>query len=241
MKPSKQSSHQQVIIVLGMPGSGKGTQSELLSEKFNWYLLETSKLIEARVMNAAEDEYLEVNGVKYSLVKEKELWQSGILCTPPFVFFIVSQKIKELAREGKGVILSGSPRTLPEGREMVPLLKAEYGMENVKIILLELSPEQTIWRNSHRRICQLMRHPILYTEETARLQKCPLDDSPLLKREGLDDPEVIKVRIKEYRERTEPLIEFFEQQGLKVHRINGEQPVAAVFEDVLKALNYDSN
>ena len=63
-----------------------------------------------------------------------------------------------------------------------------------------------------------------------------MDGSKLLKRKGLDDPKTIRVRLEEYKERTLPLLELFKKQGLKVRKINGEQPVAGVFKDILKAI-----
>lgn len=224
------------VIILGPPGSGKGTQAELVAGKFNLYSLETSKIIESKVMNAKDGEYAKVDGKKYYFSHERNLWKKGILCSPPFVSFLIKNKLQELAKESKGVVMSGSPRTLPEGRDVTPLLKKLYGFKNIKIILLELTPKQTIWRNSHRRICELMRHPILYTKETLKLTRCPLDGSKLIKRKGLDDPETIKVRLREYKERTLPLVDYFKKQGLRVKKINGEQSVEAVHKNVLKAL-----
>jgi len=226
-----------VVIILGQPGSGKGTQAELVAGKFNLYSLETSRLIEIKVMNAKEGEYAEVEGQKYYFSHEKELWTKGILCSPPFVSWLVKTKLEELAKEGKGVVMSGSPRTLPEGENLIPLLKNLYGADNIRVILLELTAEQTIWRNSNRRICELMRHPILSTDKKfLALTHCPLDGSKLLKRKGLDDPETIKVRLKEYTERTLPLVEFLKTQNLPVVKINGEQSVEKVHQDILKAL-----
>ena len=89
--------------------------------------------------------------------------------------------------------MTGSPRTLYEGKRIIPLLKKLYGTKNIKIILIKVSAEESIFRNSHRRICELMRHPILYTKETIKLTRCPLDGSKLIRRKGLDDPETIKV------------------------------------------------
>jgi adenylate kinase len=80
-----------------------------------------------------------------------------------------------------------------------------------------------------------MRHSILYSKETIKLLKCPFDGSKLLTRKD-DDTETVKVRLKEYKERTLPLVEYFKKQGLKVKKINGEKPVEAVFKSVLKAL-----
>jgi len=223
---------------MGGPGTGKGTQAELLDEKIGSYYLETSKIIEANVMDAEEGDYIKVGGKKYFLLAEKKLWETGILCSPPLVSFLVKQKIQELAKEGRSILMAGSPRTLPEGKDQIPLLKKLFGAKNIKIVLIDISPEETIKRNSRRRICELMRHPILSTEkEFLELKSCPLDGSKLVRRAGLDDIETIKVRLKEYKERTYPLMKYFGEQGLKVKKINGEQSVEKVHEDILKAIN----
>jgi len=141
-----------------------------------------------------------------------------------------------LAKENQNLVLAGSPRSLDEGKRIIPLLKKLYGLKNIKIILLEISPEETIFRNSHRRICQLMRHPILYSAQTLKLKRCPLDGSKLVKRGSLDKPETIKIRLKEYKERTFPLIDYFKKEGLKVTKINGSPPPAIVFKNILKAI-----
>src|SRR3989338_8470218 len=188
----------QVVILIGPPGAGKGTQAGLLSEKFHLSYLETSKVLEETFWDAPEDIFFEV--------------------------------------EGKSLLLAGSPRTVWEGEREMPLLMKLYGKENVKIVALEISPEQSLERNSKRRICELMRHPILFTEENKGLTLCPLDGSRLMKREGLDDPATMATRLKEYQERTFPLFEYFKTLWLRVHAINGEQSVARVFEDIQKVL-----
>jgi len=225
-----------VVIVMGSPGAGKGTQAGLLAEKFDLYYLETAKIIEGNVMNARRGDYVKVKGKKYSLSQQKKYWQTGILCSPLLVSYWIQKKIKKLFKEEQGIITAGSPRTLPEAKEVIPLLKRLYGSGNIKVIVLDISAKESIWRNSHRRICELMRHPILYNKETIKLKHCPLDGSKLLRRKGLDDPETIKVRLREYRERTLPLLDYFKKENLKVRRINGSPPPAEVFESILKAL-----
>jgi len=224
-----------VIIVMGPPGSGKGTQAELLAEKFNLYHLETSEVIETNLARAKKGDFVNVKGKKYFLSKEKKLRESGELMSPPLITFWIKNKIGELAREGKGIVTSGSPRTLYEGKELIPLLKKLYGTRNIKIILITLSEKETIWRNSHRKTCQLARHQILFTKETVKLTKCPFDGSKLLIRPD-DTPETIKIRIKEYQERTFPLMEYFKKEKLTVKKVNGSPPPADVFENVLKVL-----
>lgn len=226
---------QKVIIILGSPGSGKGTQAELLAERLNIFHLETSKIIEANLENIKKSDFVAIKGKKYFLVEEKKIRESGEIMSPPLINFWVKNKVKELKKERKGIIFSGSPRTLDEGKELTPFLKKLYGAKNIKIILLELSEKESIWRNSHRKTCQLMRHPILFTEETKKLTKCPFDGSKLLLRKD-DRPEIIRTRLKEYKEKTFPLIELFKKQGQKVKKINGEQSVSDVFKDILIAL-----
>ncbi len=233
MKPSN---NLQVVVLMGPPGAGKGTQAGLLSEKLNLFYFETSKALEQKFSHASGDEYVEVEGEKYFLSNERKRWATGMLNSPPFVTEIVKEKIQEIFNEGNSLVLAGSPRTLYEGERVMPLLEKLYKKEAIHIVSIELTEDQTIARNSHRRICQLMRHPILYVPETAHLTICPLDGSTLQKREGLDDPETIKVRLKEYRERTLPLFAYFEQQGFSVKKINGNESVSQVFSDITKAL-----
>jgi adenylate kinase family enzyme len=58
-----------------------------------------------------------------------------------------------------------------------------------------------------------------------------------VKREGLDTPESIKVRLQQYRDRTFPIFEFFLERGFEIKKINGEQNVSQVYEDLLKAIS----
>ena len=232
MKPFKK----QVIILFGPPGAGKGTQAELLAEKFDLFHFETSGIIEKIIMNANEKDFIEEQGEKYYFKKEKQLWEEGKLWDPLFVIHFVKEKIKSLFDEEKGIVFSGSPRTVYEAEELGLLLKELYGEENIKVFFIEIDPEDTIFRNSHRRICELMRHSILYNEETKELTMCPLDGSKLIRREGLDDPESIKVRLKTYKERTYPILDVFKNEGIKVNKINGKQSVSNVYDDISKII-----
>ena len=220
---------------MGPPGSGKGTQAELLAERLNLFHLETSKILEEKFKEKTKGEIL-IEGKKYSFSKEKKLWEEGKLCSPPFVTYLIIKKIEELKKARKNLILSGSPRTLYEAEKVIPVLEKLYGKKNIICFFLEISPEETIFRNSHRRICELMRHPILYLKENAKLKRCPLDGSRLIKRGRLDKLETIKVRLKEYKERTLPVIDYLKKRKIKVKRINGSPPPAIVFENILKKL-----
>ncbi len=231
----KHSKKQKIVIIIGPPGSGKGTQAELLADKLNIFHLETSKIIASNLKDITKTDFVLIEGKKYFLIEERKKRESGELMSPPLINFWIKRKVKELKEEGKGIVFSGSPRTLYEGERLTPFLKKIYGNKNIKVILLELSAKETIWRNSHRKACELMRHPILFTKETAKLTKCPFDGSKLTVRKD-DTPKVIKDRLKEYEERTLPVIKLFKKQGLEVKTTNGEQSVADVFDDILKAL-----
>ena len=232
----------QIIILFGPPGAGKGTQSELLSEKMGLYLFETSKILEREFKkseNLPEDSperFIEFEGDKFDALKEKEIWKSGTLNSPPWVTYLVIREIKKLAQEGENIILSGSPRTVYEAEREMPVLAELYGKENIKIVLIEISPEVTVFRNTHRKICELMRHSILFNKETEKLKICPLDGSKLVKRKDLDDPETIKTRLVQYKERTLPLFEYFKANGFAVNKVDGEGSVAQVHEKILKIL-----
>jgi len=232
MKPSKD---KRVIIILGPPGSGKGTQAQLLSERFDLFHFETSEIIKKNLSIAKKGDFVKINGKKFFLSEEKKLRKSGKWMSPPLIAFWVKDKIKTLAEEEKGIVLSGSPKTIYEAEEIIPLLRRLYGVSNILVILLKQRPEVSIWRNSRRRICQLMRHAILYTKETAKLRICPFDGSKLIRRED-SSPNVIKSKLREFKERTLIIIDYFKKQGLKVKEINGEQSVVDVFNDILKAI-----
>ena len=228
----------QIVILFGPPGAGKGTQAEILSDKLGYYHFESSKVIEATFKNESPDKVFTIEGNDYKVGDEIKKWESGNLNSPPFVVFLMTEKIKDLAEDGKSIIFSGSPRTVYEAEREIPLLKELYGKENIKFILLEITAETTIFRNSNRRICELIRHSILFNKETEQLTQCPLDGSKLVRRKGLDDLEVIKKRLEIFKEQTFPVLERAEKEGLFVNKINGEQTVSDVFKDVLEATKW---
>ncbi len=218
----------QAIILFGAPGSGKGTQANLIADRFDLYHLETSKVLEKAFQQAKKDDFVEIQGKKYFIQDEEKRWKDGKLNSTPFVLELITEKAKQLAKEERGIVFSSSPRNLEEGENLMPLLKQLY---DVKVFFLELSLEQSIWRNSHRRICQLGRHPILHTDQNNQLSNCPIDGSELVKR-SLDDPKIIEKRFEVFKQETFPLVDFFQKSDFSFHAINGEQSVAQVFLDI---------
>ncbi|OGN13948.1 MAG: hypothetical protein A3J47_02230 [Candidatus Yanofskybacteria bacterium RIFCSPHIGHO2_02_FULL_43_22] len=217
-----------VMILIGPPGSGKGTQADMLTEKFNLFHLESSKVIEEKIKNAdSNDEILQ---------KEKGLWESGKLNTPELVLEWIREKAKEVASEGHGIVFSGSPRTVYEAEGEIPVLEELYGKDGVKVFNIEISDGESIKRNSKRRICKGSRHSIPNFPEFENITKCPKDGSEIITR-LLDNPETIKIRLEEYANRTLPIIDFLKKRDYKIMEINGEQPIEKVFNDILKKLN----
>jgi adenylate kinase len=226
---------QKVILLFGPPGAGKGTQSELLASKFYFYNLDTSRVLEEKFKNAKPGETVGINGKSYPIDIELEKRRKGVLCSVEFTAFLMNKRIAEIHSLGKSLILSGSPRSLPEAEVEMPFLEELYGKENINIFFLDLPEEQTIFRNSNRRICELMRHSILYIPENANLKRCPLDGSRLIHRD-LDNVETIKLRLEEYEQTAAPLEDFYCRQSFNIKKINADQYVENVFDDILLAL-----
>ncbi len=228
-----------IIIIIGSPGAGKGTQAELLAEKLSLYYFETSRILEESWARAKKSDYVEVEvdgGKKFYLFDEKKLFDEGILCSPPFVSFVVKRKIRELASQDKNLVIAGSPRTIYEGQEIMPIMIDLYGADNILVLELKISDQESIWRNTRRKLCSKCRYPVPFTKETQNLKKCPKCGGELVVR-TLDSEDVVRVRLNQYKERTYPLFEYFRELGILAKEINGEQSIEDVFKDILKAVH----
>ncbi len=224
MKPVRQAHGKQVVIFIAPTGAGKGTQSDKLAEKFGFVHLETSKIIEAKFASAdPNDEQIK---------KEKENFLTGKLVTPEVVTSWVIEKIRGLAQGGKSIVFSGSFRTLYEAGEEIPVVEDLYGKEYIKIFYITLTEEESVKRNSNRRLCKANRHPIPDLPEFRELMTCPQDGSELVKR-ALDTPEVARIRYHEYVQRTTPVLDFFKKCGYTIIEIDGEQTIEKVSKDIL--------
>ncbi len=226
---------QKVLLLFGPPGAGKGTQSELLASKFYFYNLDTSRVLEEKFKNAKAGEILNIGNCQYPVADELEKRRRGVLCGVEFTAFLLKKRIAEIHSLGKSLILSGSPRSLPEAQIEMPFLEELYGKENIHVLFLDLPEEQTIFRNSNRRICELMRHSILYIPENANMKRCPLDGSRLIHRD-LDNVETIKLRLEEYKQTAAPLKDYYLKNEFNLKNIDANQYVENVFDDILAAL-----
>ncbi len=221
-----------VIIFVAPPGAGKGTQGDLMAEKFGFYHLESSKMFEGKLFRKELDNDPEI-------IKLREDWRTGKLISPAWIAKIAVETIKELHSEGKSIVFSGSFRTLPEAELEIPLVEELYGRANIKVFNITLSEAESVKRNSNRRICEKNRHPIPNFPEFENVTVCPQDGSPLIKRSDLDQPEIIKKRYQVYLEETEPVLNYLKDRDYKIIEINGEQPIEKVSQDILVHFNHD--
>lgn len=218
-----------IIIIYGPPGSGKSTQAQKTAERFNLEHIETSKLGEKIIFDPALKNDAAVQ-------KERENFEKGILFTPEWITGIVKKEIGRIHQQGKGVVFSGSPRTLYEAEEIIPFLEELYGRKNIRVLGIKIGPKASIFRNSHRRICRQCRFSLVYTLENEKLKKCPRCGGELVKR-VLDKPETIKIRLREYKKRTEPIYRFLKERKIKITTINGESSVEKVWQSVLNVFS----
>lgn len=223
-----------VIIICGPPGAGKGTQAELLAEKFGLFHFETSKIIEKALQTHSQEEAVEIGGARYTYKEEKRKFSSGELNTPAVVAFWVKEKLKELAAQKQSLVFSGSPRTLYEADQLFPALIELFSKENIYVVELQVAPDVSIDRNTHRRICSVCRLPHTQKYQKDTCKKC---GSILVTRGALDTEPVIRKRLTEFSERTKPAVFHAKEYGLPVYIIDGARSEQAVFNDIRKKCN----
>jgi adenylate kinase len=223
------------IIMYGPPGSGKGTQAKLLADKFGLIHFDTGKYIEQVVHDPA-------NRKDKIIQRERKLFDSGILCTPDWVLKIVGEKTEKLAEAGFGVVFSGSPRTFYEAfgdkkqEGLIDVLEKHYGKKNIFIFNVDISAQNSIKRNGNRLLCSVCGTQLMATfKDVAKLKTCPFCGGKLYRR-TLDKPETIKIRLKEYRERTLPIAAELKKRGYKIIRINGEPTPEKIHKKIVSLL-----
>lgn len=220
-----------IVILIGPPGSGKGTQAGLLSKKLGFYCLETSKLVEAKIN---DEELVKKNS---EVAEAKKLYDTGGLVTPSWVTGLLIEKVRELAKSDTKIVFDGSPRTIYEAENEMPELEKLYGKENIKVIELILSEEESVKRNSVRKICKKSRHPIPATlPGFQNVTKCPEDGSEVITR-TLDKPEIIQERYRVYLQETKPVLDSLEKMGYKIIQVNAEQPIEDITKEITFALS----
>ena len=222
------------VVIYGPPGSGKGTQANLLAWTKNFIHFDTGKFIEEAIHNPEKASNPQVQ-------EARKQFDSGVLVTPSFVLKITTEKTKEIGESGFNVAFSGSPRTMFEAfgddknEGLVAVLEKVYGKDNVNFVFLRIDPQVAIKRNANRKVCSLCATAILYNDSTHHHTECPLCGAKLRTR-AVDNPEVLQTRIKEYEERTKPIITELTNRGYKINEIDGTPSPYVVFDSLKKAI-----
>lgn len=222
----------QIIIFIGPPGAGKGTQADLLAEDFGFYHFETSKIIEEKFATADPSDPI--------IRDAKEAFSTGKLVEPKHVAGWVLEKIRSLSDQKMSVVFSGSFRTEFEATEEIPVMEEIYGKENIHVFLINVSEDESVKRNSARRICKANRHPIPNFPEFVGITACPKDGSEIQTR-TLDTPDVIRVRYQTYLDQTKPVLEIFKKAGYDIIEVGGEQGIREVHNEIVAGVHKNAH
>jgi len=185
------------IVLLGPPGSGKGTQGKMLSKRFNIKHLSTGDLFREILADPNHILYSEVQVVK-----------EGKLVSDDVVNRVVEDGIKKPEYKD-GVIFDGYPRTVAQAVALDNMLNA-MGKKLDIVIDLQVSREVILYRLLGRRLCPQCKQ--IYHESDG-YEKCPQCNVELIQRDD-DNEETITARLEEYREKTAPLQEYYKQSGV---------------------------
>lgn len=220
-----------IVFVFGPPGSGKSTQAEMVAAEFGATHFNTGEVLREIFANAAN-----LNDSR--IAEQKKIFDAGGLNDSGWVREIVVEEVRTLHQEAKSAVFSGSPRTVFEAEAEIPPFKEWYA-GRLMVAILEIREETTLFRNSHRKVCESCGHVISWSFETKNMLLCPKCGETLITRHD-DTPEIIKWRLKVYHDRTLPLFQYFMAQGIPVTKIDGEPLPEIVFQslkaEVLKIL-----
>lgn len=217
-----------ILILLGKSGSGKGTQVELLKEKLKLDFLGTGELLRER--KKTED----FTGKKISSVID-----NGGIVPAPVVFELWMKRFEDFKNKSdfNGIILDGSPRKLREAWLMDDALGWFEWDKRVKVILIDISDEEAIKRIGKRKVCPKCGKIVVVSEGSADVDNCPKCGDDLIFRPE-DTVEGTKKRLQWFKEEVEETVKHYESLD-RLIRINGEQTVEAVFNDIMKEIEKD--
>ncbi len=214
------------IVLLGAPGSGKGTQSQRLVERHGIPQVSTGDLLRAAV----------AKGSPLGL-KAKEAMAAGRLVADEIVLGMIRERLSEPDTRG-GFILDGFPRNLAQARALDALLR-EIGQPLEAVVQMEVDYGELSRRISGRRTCADCGRVVnLLTSPPGEAERdlCPKTGNPHRLFQRPDDNEsTVTERLKVYEQQTRPLVDFYRDQSL-LRTINAEGSVADVEQRLERAL-----
>jgi adenylate kinase len=211
------------LVLLGPAGAGKGTQAALLAEQYQIPKISTGEMLREVAQRGGEA------GRRIA-----ELIDHGSMVPDEMVVDLVRKRLGQSDTKG-GFVLDGFPRTVGQA-EALDLILRESGRELTAALNLEVGEDELIRRLSGRRVCpvcgasyHLVSHP---PREPGR---CDVEGAPLEQRPD-DRPEAIRERLKLYRQRTGPVLEYYRARGL-LWPIEGDQAMAEVAGRIRRVLD----
>lgn len=212
------------IIILGPPGSGKGTQAQKISQKFQIPHISTGDIFRENTENNT------VLGQK-----AKTYMNNGELVPDELVIDMMADRMRQDDVKKAGYLLDGFPRTVAQA-EALRALNIKNNKELDYVINLEVPFDKIIKRISGRYICPTCKATYhIEHNKPVREGFCDIDGTPLIQRDD-DLEETVKNRLSVYQKQSETLINFYQKFG-KVITINGLQTIDDVFSDIVKALD----
>lgn len=206
------------LILLGAPGAGKGTQAEIISEKYNIPTISTGNIIRAALKNGTE-----------MGLKAKSYIDAGNLVPDDVVIGIIKERLAEDDCKN-GYILDGFPRTIPQAEALDTM-----GFDIDAALSIEVADEAIVKRMSGRRVCE--KCGASYHTEYKKPDVdgvCNLCEGKLVIRKD-DEPETVINRLNVYHEQTEPLKDYYKSCG-KLKMVEGQEELEDTTRLVLNAL-----
>lgn len=202
------------IVLLGAPGSGKGTQAQRLQAKYGVPQVSSGDLLRDAV----------ARGTELGL-KAKAVMEAGQLVSDDIVLGLIRDRLSR-PDAANGFILDGFPRNQDQARSLNTLLQ-EIGQPLDAVLLLDVRRQTLMRRLAGRRICPKCG-TVYNVHSLAGATTCPRDGADLFQRPD-DKEEVIGKRLEVYEQQTRPLIEHYSKLGL-LRAVAGEGELDEVFE-----------
>lgn len=204
------------LVLLGAPGSGKGTQAAYITAKYNLPHISTGDIFRENIKE------------RTSLgVKIKKLIDAGKFCPDDLTVEVVKERLSKPDCEN-GYLLDGFPRNIFQAQAL-----DEFD-EPDKIIEIDVDLSKIEKRITGRRSC-LKCGGSYHVDFLENKEICPACGEKLVVRKD-DTPEVVKNRLEIYSGQTQPLIDYYAKQG-KLLKVDGNQSIESVFEEIVKVLN----
>ena len=206
------------IILMGLPGAGKGTQADGIVEKY-----ETPHISTGDMFRAAISEGTELG------IKAKSYMDQGALVPDEVTIGIVRDRLSKPDCE-KGFLLDGFPRTVPQAEALDALL-ADMDRKIEHVLNIEVDPDELVKRLTGRRICKVCGTSYHLQFNPPKVEgKCDKDGGELYQRED-DNPETVKNRLDVNMTQTAPLLAFYNAKDV-LSNVNGQQDIDDVFKEL---------